>query len=319
MRESEYIHSTFVAYFWIKAAMILHHLLHIAAMRNKLLQITLCLLIAYTSPAQHTDRIELDELADGAIHNGLDEINHPGGSVESAKPVAGLSKELPFFKKGYTFIRTKLTGNRSLLSAIEVGKLVYSVELRRNKMHGKWTSRYSNGQLLDSGLFNKNIPDGEWISMYANGQIRSIRNFSASKWFMVQNHIYRFNSKTTTNYLARMALKRDGSFDAITLSSHSFAHLASSNEPYTPPFAHCVHHGLYMNYYSNGAVKDSGFYKDGLRDGLWTEFFENSQLSASGSYFKGQKNGGWKYFNLKGKLVALAEYQQGKLVFRKQY
>lgn len=289
-------------------------------MRNKFLQIGLCLFIAYSGGAQHTDQVEADGFATGALHNGLDEIVHPDGTVRTETSVAGLVKHLPLSKhNNYSYSRYKTGNNRSLLTATENGREVYSVELRRNKMDGRWASRYNNGQLLDSGRLSKNIPDGEWLGWYSNGQIRSVRNYSASKWFMVQNKIYRYNPKTTTNPLALMAVRRDGSFEAITQSVHSFSGLASGGEQYTPPFASCLPHGLYMNYYSNGAVKDSGFYKDGVRDGLWNEYFDNGQLNTSGSYFKGQKHGGWKSFNNKGKLITLAEYQQGKLVHRKNY
>lgn len=290
-------------------------------MKTKLLPFVLCFFIAYGSTAQHTDKVEADGFATGALHNGLDEIVHPDGSVKSEASVSGLVKHIPLSKNSnHSYSRYKTGNNSSLLTAssTESGKEVYSVELRRNKMHGRWVSRHSNGQLLDSGTLNKNIPDGEWLSWYSNGQVRSVRNYSASKWFMVQNQIYRYNPKTTTNPLARMAVKRDGSFEAVTQSTHSFSDLAAGDK-YTPPFVHCLPHGLYMNYYSNGAIKDSGLYKDGMRDGLWNEHFENGQLNTSGSYFKGQKHGGWKSYNNKGKLITLAEYQQGRLVHRKNY
>jgi antitoxin component YwqK of YwqJK toxin-antitoxin module len=289
-------------------------------MRTQFLQIGLCLLIASIGTAQHTDKIDMDEYRNGALHNGLDEIVHTDGTVKSEASVAGLVKHIPLSKnKQYAYSRYKTSNGRSVLIASEGGKEVYSVELKRNKMDGIWNSRYTNGQLIDSGLLNKNIPDGEWKSWYSNGQVRTVRTYSSSKLFLVQNQIARYNPKTTTNQLALMAVKRDGTFEAITRSSNAYNNLPGGGEPYTPPFATCLPHGLYMNYYASGIVKDSGLYKDGLRDGLWVENFENGQLNTSGSYLRGQKNGGWKTYNKKGKLIELSEYQKGKLIHRKQY
>ncbi len=41
-----------------------------------------------------------------------------------------------------------------------------------------------------------------------------------------------------------------------------------------------------MDYYENGALKDSGFYADGRMDGSWTYWFENGNLASSYNFNK---------------------------------
>ena len=288
-------------------------------MKKILLYASIAFFISKNSVAQHTDQVLNDEINTGALHSGLDEIDHSTGSVGAEK--ATMLKTVPHGKKnGYSYTFYKTENNRGLVKATAEGKTAFEAEYHRNKLHGKWVSMYQNGHLQDSGHFEKNIPDGQWNSWYANGNRRSIRSYSAEKWKSAHNKAARYNYKIqSNNELVRMAMKGDGSFERITSAEYSFGSMPVTTHGYTAPFKNCLHHGLYMNFHSNGAVKDSGYYKDGLRDGHWEEYFENGQLSASGSYLRGKKNSGWKYFDKKGKLVTLAEYREGRMMHQKKY
>lgn len=288
-------------------------------MRKIFIYAGVALFLGQNSVAQHTDGILSEEINSGALHNGLDEIDHSTGTVAAEKVT--MLKNVPHDKKNgqrYTFYKTE--NNRGLVKATAEGKTSFEAEYHRNKLHGRWISMYKNGNLQDSGHFEKNIPDGEWKSWYANGKPRTIRTYSADKWKAAHNKATRYNYKIqSNNELVRMAAKGDGNFDRLTSAKYSFSTTTSNSNTYIPPFKNCLHHGLYMNFYPNGAVKDSGYYKDGLRDGHWEEYFDNGQTSASGSYLRGQKNGGWKHFDKKGKLVVLADYREGKLIHQKKY
>lgn len=280
--------------------------------------ITSLLISGLSAGAQQVDGVLANDLYEGTLNQGLEErVLLPANS--QVKLSHGLLKNLPFLKQP-AFSVTQVN-KYELAGVISGEKQVYKrfkAEYRRHHLHGVWSSRYQSGALADSGRFENNMPDGEWISWYANGKVRSIRNYNATKWFALKNEWQRQNPKAQFHSSKNQAQHRQ----RIVYSSNATRSFASVNavaEPYQPPFTNGLHHGLYMNYYASGAVKDSGYYKDGWREGLWQEFFESGQMRSSGTYYQGLKNAGWKYFDEKGNLVALAEYKDGNLVHRKEY
>ncbi len=272
-----------------------------------------------TANAQQTDGILLDNIAKGVSYSAIDERSTDDVKTAVKLP-STLAKSLPFSKKiSYEIAVTNSRKRRGMLTAFTSGTEFFSTHFRGNRLHGQWRSLYNNGALLDSGSFANNMPDGEWRSWYVNGKLRSIRTYSATKWYSVRSEVTRGNTKISFYSFSKFASWRNNLFENITSTKSSFATLATSSETYDPPFSYCFHHGLYMNFYHNGMVKDSGYYKDGLRDGLWNEFFDNGQLNAAGAYYRGEKDSGWKYYNRKGKLIMLSQYKHGRLIRSKRY
>jgi antitoxin component YwqK of YwqJK toxin-antitoxin module len=105
---------------------------------------------------------------------------------------------------------------------------------------------------------------------------------------------------------------------ALVKSSYSFRDLLGDNS-YSPVFKDCIHHGLFMNFYDNGIMKDSGYYKNGLREGVWIEGQNNKESYWTGSFTNGIKTGTWKHFNQQKKMVELIVYKNGKTNWRKKY
>jgi antitoxin component YwqK of YwqJK toxin-antitoxin module len=267
--------------------------------------------------AQHTDGLVKSEDYYNTPYDDLDERS----AVKINNVSSSLLKTLALFgDKTITFSTRNTSRKKGVLIGTKAGKEIFRAGYKRNHLQGVWISAFDNGLMRDSGGFHHNVPDGEWLSWYENGSIRSVRNYSSAKWFAVQREVKNRNSKIFYYHLSGSVGFNNRNFESLTKADASFSSLPSvPGEDYAPPFKYCLHHGLFMNYYSNGAVKDSGYYKDGLRDGLWNEFHSNGLLSASGSYFKGLKNSGWKYFNKQGKLTMLAEFRNGKLLYRKTY
>ncbi len=74
-----------------------------------------------------------------------------------------------------------------------------------------------------------------------------------------------------------------------------------------------------MNYYSNGHVKDSGYYKEGLREGLWIHYTAPGGSYWKGFYHNGSQQKEWKLYNEKGKLLLIVFYNQnGEEIWRKE-
>jgi antitoxin component YwqK of YwqJK toxin-antitoxin module len=267
--------------------------------------------------AQHTDEILSNN--EPAFIRGVDEKFIPE-NPRSKIAAPDLLKSLPLLEGKNVSLETVLKGKRRGSIFVQEGKQeIVATGFKKNRLHGAWSSRYDNGVLLDSGNFKNNIPDGVWRSWYPGGQLRSVRTYNADKWFAVHSEINRNNSRIYFYQLSSMMAFRNRNFESFSNATSSFSSLPAEKMKYHPPFKYCLHHGLFMNFYPNGALKDSGYYKDGLKDGLWNEYFNNGQLGAQGSYFHGVKHGGWKYLNREGKLVMLAEFHHGKLSYKKVY
>lgn len=258
----------------------------------------------------------------------LNENKIPGINEEDANPLLlnknsvleNRVKKLPLFGGKEVTVSTVFTGKRTGDIIVNDGELeLATTGFRRKNLYGVWQSRYDNGNRLDSGRFVNNIPDGEWRSWYPNGSIRSIRTYNSDKWYAIQNEIDRGNTRIYYYRLSTILSFKSKYFASVTSAAISFSTLPGEQIKYEPPYDYCLHHGLYMNFYPNGAVKDSGYYENGLRDGMWNEYYSNGVLAAQGAYIHGAKEGGWKFMNSEGKLIMLAEYRRGKLVYHKNY
>jgi len=223
------------------------------------------------------------------------------------------------------------------------GDTLFAGGYKHGRLHGSWMSWYHPRQLCDSGRLIRNVPDGEWKSWYSNGSLRSVRNYSAYMLHRIKDEIPRRQTKATFFAITDIA-KTDPSYawqlltpvySYITLAMNAAdPHLASPRSledrveqniltgfhPYLPPFTECVHHGLYMNYYPDGNVKDSGMYVNGLREGVWVEWINNRAMRSTGAYHRGLRQDSWKYYATSGKLIGVKTYnRRGKEIARKKF
>lgn len=224
------------------------------------------------------------------------------------------------------------------------GDTQFIAHYKRNKLKGSWVSWFHPDQLCDSGALKNNIPDGTWASWYPNGNLRFIRTYDAFKLEKVKQDIRIRQSKTVTSPLAVMArrnlkaaqsyLHPDYSFHTLaarsrrqsgmeywqSLNERVSSNIAEDASDYIPPFLECLHHGLYMNFFEDGSVKDSGYYKNGLREGIWEEWVDNGNIRSQGFYTQGHKTDTWKYYNRNGQLKSIRTYNRfGKEIHRKSF
>ena len=210
---------------------------------------------------------------------------------------------------------------------------LYKSAVKKGKLHGTWQSWYQNGQLCDSGSFYKNLPDGQWKFWDEQGKLTAIRTYSADKYERLSFEITRSNPRHVSSPLVtlyrrnrREALKHfdaSASFDGIRQNGKNLRetvqHNVSSNDQYTPVFSRALHHGLFANYFPNGEVRDSGYYKNGLRDGIWIHVSEDG-TTLTGYYKDGLKSGVWKRYDVQGRLLELVEHSKsGEIVHRKSF
>ena len=240
-------------------------------------------------------------------------------------------------------INKKYRHQSRITACKENGDTLFLGDLKRGKLHGTWMSWYHPEQLCDSGKLVRNVPDGVWKSWYSNGQPRSVRTYSAFMLHRVKEEIPRRGTKATWFAITDIA-RTDPSYAWQLLTPvYSYVTLAvnaanpqvaaprsleeraeqnilSGYHPYLPPFTECLHHGLYMNYYPNGQVKDSGLYHNGLREGVWMEWLNNGTMYSTGAYHRGRKHDSWKYYTPSGRLIGIKIYnRRGKEISSKRF
>ncbi len=216
------------------------------------------------------------------------------------------------------------------------GKMVYQGSVKNHRLHGDWQSWYNNGRLLDSGHMQQGVPDGIWKYWDSTGNLLAVRHYDASKLQRVKEAMRLQHPKQTTYPLVRLYRKNKQAalqqlLPAFAFTSHqsgsvsrSFHQLTSDNSTgelgYHPVFNECLHHGLFLNYYSNGAIKDSGYHKNGLKHGIWLH-----RLSQDGTFYTGAYNNGipqkeWKEYDAAGMLISIIFFNKsGHEQWRKEF
>ena len=214
-------------------------------------------------------------------------------------------------------------------------KPLYKASTKKGKLNGAWQSWYQNGMPCDSGTLVSGLPDGVWKHWDSEGNLLSVRTYHADKFERINHEIRRYHPRKVTFPLvhlykknetwARQFLHASYSFKKTPwrTDDHSINNLVTSNitagNKYRPVFDHSLHHGLYKNLFANGAVKDSGYYKDGLKEGPWMHRAVNGWVS-QGVYAHGTKVREWKTYDSAGKLQEIDFYtSSGKLKWTKRF
>lgn len=204
------------------------------------------------------------------------------------------------------------------------GKVLYDAHVKNRKLHGSWQSWYENGTLCDSGTFVKGLPDGEWKHWDSNGRLVALRTYSADKFHRINNELIRYNPKRVAFPLTALYHKNKRAALRYLRASYSFksaarkkpgvtlqdlitANITAGNE-YQPVFDQSLHHGLYVNYFTNGLARDSGYYDNGLRNGVWIHRDAPNGNVERGSYENGRKVKGWRTYDTDGKLLSMVYF-----------
>lgn len=215
------------------------------------------------------------------------------------------------------------------------GALLIAATIKNHLLQGRWQSNYTNNQLLDEGNLEKGVPDGLWQSWYPNGQLRSVRHYSAQLFNSIQKDV-QLNHPKISRFVITARYKKEGrSVLHVFQSTYSFSdskkelpsnpvELTQNNRSnpnlYHPPFSNALHHGAYINYFENGSTKDSGYYKEGLKEGLWMHRADTVAGVWKGFYKHGFKEKEWKYYSTSGKLKLIVFFNsRGEEEWRKQF
>lgn len=212
--------------------------------------------------------------------------------------------------------------------------LFFRSHVKNHRLHGNWQSWYANKQVLDSGHLVNGIPDGEWRRWDSSGQLLSLRHYDADKlqrvrqeWrnlhpkrsFYALTDLYRTNAAAAMHHTSAAYSFPSKEYEIKRPLGQTVTRNRTMDVDYRPVFDEGLLHGLYLNYFSGGQLRDSGYYKDGLKEGVWTH--HNSPVGSwfTGAYKNGMRQYEWKHYDGNGKLKAIIFYnKEGEQEWRKE-
>jgi antitoxin component YwqK of YwqJK toxin-antitoxin module len=215
------------------------------------------------------------------------------------------------------------------------GMIHYKGQVQKGRLQGAWQSWYTGNLPCDAGTFQKGIPDGAWTVWYNNGNPRFVRTYSEDKWRRFELERLRYHPKRIASPLAELAQKNREKAEVYINAHRSFCdplyctadentgvlrrlYENSSSDHYHPLFEKGLLHGLFINYFPDGTVKDSGDYENGLPHGPWLHYTAFGQSYWSGYYHHGEKDKEWKLYESSGQLLRIIGYNKGKELWRKE-
>jgi antitoxin component YwqK of YwqJK toxin-antitoxin module len=214
------------------------------------------------------------------------------------------------------------------------GKRIFLSTVTKNKLNGKWVSYHTNGQILDSGYLVKGIPNGIWKVWDSDGNLLKIREYDADLYERIMADI-KLNHPRYVKFAITTRYKKEGNeilkhltssyfFEGADISQYEkLEDLVKDNsaniQSYHPAFISCAHSGEYVNFSEQGLIRDSGYYRNGLKEGYWIHSDPSNTFIEKGSYKNGFKIDIWKKQDQSGKLISMKYYnQEGILQWEKQ-
>lgn len=291
------------------------------------LLVTCCILISFGYNARTQENVNDFSFMDSFGIPGTESYN----ASDKLRTDNNLSKDtnLNFPDKGNR-VKKKSARNGLYVMLNERGDTQFVSNYRKGQLNGQWTSWFNNRNVCDSGLLVDDLPDGTWKGWYANGNPRYILQFSArklnalkdelikqpkTKYFILSqkspeeatrhyNALLLFGHKPAENSSILMSKK----VNLPSYSSESLRYIVAENTDegnpvsYKAPFTEGLLHGQFTSFHSNGAIKETGLYLNGLREGIWEQYTLQKE-KAVGTYRHGYRNGEWRYYNSQGKLL----------------
>jgi antitoxin component YwqK of YwqJK toxin-antitoxin module len=260
---------------------------------------------------------------------------HTGSASKTTiiqRPATGINIPVTLFQQSNPYA---LPRKGEIIGRIDE-KMIYRATVKDHRLNGVWQSWYGNGNSLDSGILINGIPDGEWKVWDSAGRLLAVRHYDADKYQRISNEI-KLDHPRHSFYSLTQLYKKDPpsakwrlqagysfSFSDARNNASSLQQIVESNigniADYRPVFNECLQHGVFINYFSNGMLKDSGYYKDGLKEGLWIHHNSPAGSWFTGMYRNGMRQYEWKQYTASGQLVLLIFYNKmGEEERRKQY
>ncbi|HPE84352.1 MAG TPA: hypothetical protein PLV43_11600 [Aequorivita sp.] len=143
-----------------------------------------------------------------------------------------------------------------ILEYYDSGQIEQKYELRNGSRHGKIESFFLNGNFKMKGHYKYGKEDGLWLHFHPNGDLSDSSLYNMGKIVF----IYSFDTNK------HITMKNGNGYRiSIDEISGNIEKLYYNN--YVPD-------GIYQEWYPNGSLYCSGFYRDGKPTGIW-KYFDN--------------------------------------------
>jgi antitoxin component YwqK of YwqJK toxin-antitoxin module len=224
--------------------------------------------------------------------------------------------------------------NGEIVRLDDKGDTVFQGYVKKNRLHGNWSSWYPGRQRCDSGRLTNAVADGHWKVWYPNGQQRFEVHFNASKLNAVKDEIRRqpknryyalsqvppgeaalhFNAaylfghpvKQTRTIVLSQKIQQPA-YPPEALDRITQLNATEGDKSYHPPFTEGLLHGTFTSWRPDGSLKETGLYLNGLREGIWEIYIED-KVKGVGTYRHGRPYGEWRYYNADGRVLYLKQF-----------
>ncbi len=201
------------------------------------------------------------------------------------------------------------------------GNLSEQGRVEHGKFDGPRIFYFENAKVSKIQRFQNGNLQGLWEEFFENGQIQNRRSFDKGKLHgteesfndqgkLTRRACYIEGSSTEDFSLFEKEPKKEEVietfFDSGQLAQRISYQLGRRN-------------GAYELFYSNGKLRESGYYKNELSTGIRSYFNVEGMLLETISYLDGVKDGPEKSYFKSGQIKIESEYKLNKLISRKLY
>lgn len=220
--------------------------------------------------------------------------------------------------------------------------------LPENKPHGKWKYYYTNGKLEKIVNWDNGLEHGKFIRFNINTEVQEITTYSYGKkegvyeeynqgnlrkkgeykndqlsgiWQTYYNNDVYPENKNKVEYEITF---KDGYTSKIKYWKYNTNIEYSSDDGYYVIYNQKIQlknpillNGIFNiyeytgksdEYYENGQLFKTGYYKQGKKEGSWQYYYKNGAVWEEGVYQEGEKIGVWKKYHQNGEIASLGEY-----------
>ncbi len=213
----------------------------------------------------------------------------------------------------------KIIATKFFKGGEEISEGLASLTIHKN---GEWNELYDNKQIKVLGNYKNDVKTGTWIYYFNNGQIEQSGAYNDKgqaigdwKWYYNSGKILR--SETFENGVEEGILTEYAENGSVISKGL---------------FAGGLKEGFWI--YEMGAYKETGAYKEDLKEGIWKHsytdngktrfegafkmgnaagrhkyYYPSGNLKCDGLYVGGMKNGDWNYYNEAGEIEKIITFR----------
>jgi antitoxin component YwqK of YwqJK toxin-antitoxin module len=233
-------------------------------------------------------------------------------------------------------VRSNIVAENTLVCRTVTGVLLdlgisclYASKPAENPVNGEIVRINDKGEMVFQRFVRKNRLHGNWSSWYPDRQPRFEWNFNASKLNAVKDEIrrqrknrcYAFSQvppgEAAQYFSAAYLFGHPASPSTAVVLSQKIQHqpyapealdritrlnATEGDKSYYPPFTEGLLHGTFTSLRPDGSLKETGLYLNGLREGIW-EIYKEDQVKGVGTYRHGRPYGEWRYYSAEGRVL----------------